>query len=139
MSDPEKPKRWTAVDREVVVLAILRREMTIIGAAERYDLPIEEIAAWQDRYLAAGQNALRSRPLDEETLKDREIAELRRRLAEATWSEEREEAVFEWLTLAYDNQLKAIAKENAKLKAKPKSEPKPEPASEPKRRRTKKA
>jgi hypothetical protein len=40
-------------------------------------LTVTEIEQWKERFLVSAENALRSRPLDEEGMKDREIKHLK--------------------------------------------------------------
>lgn len=69
----ESVQRWTAKRRSALVLSILRGKTSAQGAARKHGLPVAEIEGWQERYLLAAENALRSRPRDEEALKDEQI------------------------------------------------------------------
>ena len=70
---PEDVQRWTAKRRVALVLSIVRGETSVAEAARRHGLTVAEIEDWQERFLAAAENALRSRPKDDEALKDEQI------------------------------------------------------------------
>ena len=70
-------QRWTAKGRSPLVLSILRGETSAQEAARKHGLTVAEIEGWQERYLLAAENALRSRPRDEEALKDEQIKKLK--------------------------------------------------------------
>jgi hypothetical protein len=67
---PEDVQRWTAKRRVALVLRIVRGEMSVAEAARKHGLTVAEIEDGQERFLAAAENALRSRPKDEEAFKD---------------------------------------------------------------------
>jgi transposase-like protein len=81
-SNDETLKRWTAKRRVALVLEILRGETTAAEAARRHGLIVAEIEQWKARFLGGAENALRSRPLDDEALKDQEIKRLQRKVGE---------------------------------------------------------
>ena len=81
-TNDETLKRWTAKRRVALVLEILRGETTAAEAARRHGLTIAEIEQWKERFLGGAENALRSRPLDDEALKDQEIKRLQRKVGE---------------------------------------------------------
>lgn len=81
-SNDETLKRWTAKRRVALVLEILRGETTAAEAARRHGLTVAEIEQWKARFLGGAENALRSRPLDDEALKDQEIKRLQRKVGE---------------------------------------------------------
>jgi transposase-like protein len=66
-------KRWTAKRRTALVLGILRGDTTAAEAARKYGLTVGEIEEWRDRFLAGAENALRSRPLNEDAQKDHQV------------------------------------------------------------------
>jgi transposase-like protein len=72
-SNEETLKRWTAKRRSALVLEILRGDTTIAEAARKHALTVAEIEQWKERFLSGAENALRSRPLDDEALKEQEI------------------------------------------------------------------
>jgi len=81
-SNDETLKRWTAKRRVALVLEILRGEATAAEAARRHALTVAEVDQWKERFLGGAENALRSRPLDDEALKDQEIKRLQRKVGE---------------------------------------------------------
>ncbi len=81
-TNDETLKRWTAKRRVALVLEILRGETTSAEAARRHGLTVAEIEQWKERFLGGAENALRSRPLDDEALKDQEIKRLQRKVGE---------------------------------------------------------
>ena len=79
---PEDIQRWTAKRRVALVLSILKGDTSVAEAARRHGLKVAEIEEWQDRFLLAAENALRSRPRDEEALKDEQIKRLKQKVGE---------------------------------------------------------
>ena len=82
-SSPEPDvKRWTTKRRSALVLEILRGETTAAEAARKHGLTVAEVEDWKERFLSGAENALRSKPLDEEALKDAEIKRLKQKVGE---------------------------------------------------------
>lgn len=79
---PEKVERWTSKRRMALVLIALRGETSIQEAARFRGLTVGEIEGLKDRFLSAGENALRSRPKDEEALKEDQIRKLKQKVGE---------------------------------------------------------
>ena len=79
---PDEVKRWTAKRRSALVVSILRGETSVQEAARQHGLTVVQIEQWQERFLTAAENALRSRPKDEEGMKDEEIKKLQRKVGE---------------------------------------------------------
>ena len=67
---PDEVQRWTAKRRAALVTSILRGETSAPEAARKHGLTVAEIEDWKEKAVAAMENALRSRPKDEEGLKD---------------------------------------------------------------------
>jgi len=80
--DDQPIKRWTAKRRSALVLSLLRGETSIQETARQHGLTIAEIEQWRDRFLLGAENALRSKPRDEEALKDEEIKRLKQKVGE---------------------------------------------------------
>jgi transposase-like protein len=80
--DSKDIKRWTTKRRSALVLEILRGETTAAEAARKHGLTVAEIEDWKERFLSGAENALRSKPLDEEALKDAEIKRLKQKVGE---------------------------------------------------------
>ena len=79
---PDEVKRWTAKRRSALVLSILRGETSVQEAARQHALTVAQIEQWQETFLTAAENALRSRPKDEEGVKDEHIKKLQRKVGE---------------------------------------------------------
>jgi transposase-like protein len=65
-----------------LVLSILKGETSVAEAARKHGLKVAEVEEWQERFLLAAENALRSRPRDEDALKDEEIKRLKQKVGE---------------------------------------------------------
>ena len=74
--------RWTAKRRSALIVSILKGETSIQEAARSHGLTVAEIEDWKDKFLSAGENALRSRPRDEEAFKDEQIKKLKQKVGE---------------------------------------------------------
>ena len=79
---PDDIKRWTAKRRSALVLQILRGETTVSAAARKHGLKVVEVESWKEKFLAGAENALRSRPRDEEGQKEAEVKRLRQKVGE---------------------------------------------------------
>ena len=78
----DQVKRWTAKRKAALVLSILRGETSAQEAARKHGLTVAEVEDWKDRFLLAAENALRSRPKDEEALKEEQIKRLKQKIGE---------------------------------------------------------
>ena len=78
----EIEQRWTAKRRAALVVSILRGETTTQEAARKNDLTVADIENWRENFLLGGENSLRSRPKDEEALKEEQIKKLQRKIGE---------------------------------------------------------
>lgn len=79
---PENVQRWTAKRRAALVLSIVKGETSVQEASRKHGLTVAEIESWQERFLLAAENALRSRPKEEEGLKEERIKQLERKIGE---------------------------------------------------------
>jgi Protein of unknown function (DUF1153). len=79
---PDEVQRWTAKRKAAVVMSIIKGETSAAEAARKHGLTIAEIERWKEQFFAAGENALRARPRDEEAAKDEQIAKLQRKVGE---------------------------------------------------------
>ena len=79
---PENVQRWTAKRRSALVLSIIRGETSSQEAARKHGLTVAEVEDWKEKFLVAAENALRSRPKDEQTAKDHEIRKLKEKVGE---------------------------------------------------------
>jgi transposase-like protein len=80
--EQEKTQRWTAKRRTALEIEILRGDTSAQEAARQHGLTVAEIEQWRERFLAGAENALRSRPVDEEEVKDREIKRLKQKIGD---------------------------------------------------------
>ena len=81
-SDEPDMKRWTAKRRSALVLSILRGETSAQEAARQHGLTVAEVEEWKERFLCGAENALKSKPLDEEAQKEAEIRRLKQKVGE---------------------------------------------------------
>jgi len=79
---PENVERWTAKRRVALVVSILKGETSVAEAARKHALTVAEVEEWRDRFLLGAENALRSRPKDEEALRDEAIKKLKQKVGE---------------------------------------------------------
>jgi transposase-like protein len=78
----EPVKRWTAKRRVALIVAILRGDTSVAEAARKHGLTGAGLEDWRERFLTGAENALRSRPADENGQKDREIKRLKQKVGE---------------------------------------------------------
>ena len=78
----EPIERWTAKRRAALVLSLLKGETSVAEAARTHGLTIAEIEDWRDRFLMGAEHALRSRPKDEEALKEEQIKKLKQKIGD---------------------------------------------------------
>jgi len=76
----DEVQRWTAKRRAALILEILKGNTTIAEAARTRGLTAAEMERWKERFLAGAENALKSRPRDEEEQKDERIRRLERKV-----------------------------------------------------------
>jgi transposase-like protein len=79
---PDEVQRWTAKRRSALVVSILRGETSVQEAARAHGLTVAEVEDWQERFLMGAENALRSRPRDEDALREEQIKRLRQKVGE---------------------------------------------------------
>ena len=79
---PEDIQRWTAKRRAALVMSILKGETTVVEAARKHGLTVADVEHWKDTFLLAAENALRSRPKDEEALREEQIKKLERKVGQ---------------------------------------------------------
>jgi transposase-like protein len=78
----ETPQRWTARRRAALVLSLLRGETSAAEAARKHGLTVAQVEEWRELFLAGAENGLRSRPRDEEGVKDEQIRKLKQKVGE---------------------------------------------------------
>jgi transposase-like protein len=79
---PESVQRWTAKRRAALVVSILKGETSVQEAARKHGLTVAEIEDWKEKFLLGAENALRTRPRDEEALKEEQIKRLKQKVGE---------------------------------------------------------
>ena len=79
---PDEVQRWTAKRKAAVVMSIVKGETSAAEAARKHGLTVAEIERWKEQFFAAGENALRARPRDEEAAKSEQIERLQRKVGE---------------------------------------------------------
>jgi transposase-like protein len=79
---PDDIQRWTAKRRAALVMSILRGETSAQEAARKHGLTVADVESWQEKFLLAAENALRTRPKDDEALKDEQIKKLERKVGQ---------------------------------------------------------
>ena len=75
-------QRWTAKRRTALVLSIIKGETSAVEAARKHGLKVSEVEDWQEKFLLAAENGLRSKPRDEEALKDEQIKRLKQKVGD---------------------------------------------------------
>ena len=79
----QKPvQRWTAKRRSALVPSILRGETSAKEAARKHGLTVAEVEDWQERFLSGAQNSLRSKPREDEALREEEVRRLKQKVGE---------------------------------------------------------
>ena len=78
----QEVKRWTAKRRSALVLSILRQDTSVQEAAREHGLTVAEVEEWTEKFLLGAENALRSRPRDEEALRQEQIKRLKQKVGE---------------------------------------------------------
>ena len=78
----EDVQRWTAKRRSALVMSILKGETSAQEAARKHGLRVTEIEDWQEKFLSGAENALRSRPKDEDAAKDAKIRQLKEKIGD---------------------------------------------------------
>ena len=76
----EKPERFSARQKTEVVLRLLRGEALDLLSRE-LGIPAARLATWREACLTAGQEVMKTHPLD---TRDRELGRWREKLGEST-------------------------------------------------------
>ena len=72
----EPIERWTAKRRVTLVVSLLKGETSVAEVARLHGLTVAEIEDWRAKFLLGAENALRTRPKDEDAVKDEQIKKL---------------------------------------------------------------
>jgi len=78
----EPIERWTAKRRVALVVSILKGETSVAEAARQQGLTVAEVEGWREKFLPGAENALRSRPKDDEAVKDEQIKKLKQKIGD---------------------------------------------------------
>jgi transposase-like protein len=78
----EPIERWTAKRRVAPVVSILTGATSVAEAARQHGLTVAEVEEWRENFLLGAENALRTRPKDEEVLKDEQIKKLKQKIGD---------------------------------------------------------
>lgn len=81
-TEESEVRRWTAKRRVALVLEILRGDTTSAEAARKHGLTVAEVEEWKDRFLSGAENALKSKPLDDEALREAEVKKLKQKIGD---------------------------------------------------------
>src|SRR5665811_119432 len=79
---PEEVQRWTAKRRTALVVSIIKGEASVHEAARKHGLTVAEVEDWREKFLPTAENALRTKPRDEEAQKDEQIKKLKQKVGE---------------------------------------------------------
>ena len=82
MATQRPVQRWTAKRRSALVLSILRGETSAQEAARKHGLTVAEVEDWQERFLSGAENSLRSKPREDEALREEEVRRLKQKVGE---------------------------------------------------------
>ena len=69
----EPIERWTAKRRVALVVSIVKGETSGAEAARCHGLTVAAVEDWRERFWLGAENALRTRPKEDEALKDERI------------------------------------------------------------------
>ena len=75
-------QRWTTKKKTAVIMSILKGETSLAEAARKHGLTINQLEDWKEKFLSGAENALRTRPRNEEAMKDEEITRLKRKIGD---------------------------------------------------------
>ncbi len=80
----ETIQRWTAKRRTALALSIITGKTSTQEAARKRWLKIADIEEWREKLFAGAENALHSRPRDEEAMREDEVKKLKQKVRECT-------------------------------------------------------
>ena len=84
VADPnqEDVQRWTMKRKLSLVLSILKGETSTQEAARQHGITVAEIEDWKEKFLLGAENALRTRPKDDEALQEEQIRKLKQKIGD---------------------------------------------------------
>jgi transposase-like protein len=65
-----------------LVIRILKGETSVAEAARPHGLTLAEVEDWREKFLLGAENTLRTRPKDDEALKDEQVKKLKQKIGE---------------------------------------------------------
>ena len=78
----EPIERWTATRRVALVIRLLKGETSVAEAARTHGLTVAEVEDWREKFLVGAENALRTRPKDEDAVKAEQIKKLKQKIGD---------------------------------------------------------
>jgi transposase-like protein len=82
-SESQEPiERWTAKRRVALVVSILKGATSVAEVARMRGLTVAEVEEWREKFLAEAENALRTKPKDEDAVKDEQIKKLKQKIGD---------------------------------------------------------
>ncbi len=82
-AEPAEPiERWTAKRRVALVVSILKGESSVVEAARQHGLTVADVEEGREKFLLGVENALRSRPNDEDAIKHQQIKKLKQKIGD---------------------------------------------------------
>ncbi|MBX3325338.1 MAG: transposase [Nitrospira sp.] len=78
----EPIERWTATRRVALVVSILKGETSVAEAVRQHGLTVAGVEDWREKFLVGTENAIRSRPKDEDAVKDEQIKKLKQKIGD---------------------------------------------------------
>lgn len=68
--------------RVALVVSIVKTDRSAAEAARTHGLMVAEVGDWREKVLIGAENALRTRPKDEDAVKDEQIKELKQKIGD---------------------------------------------------------
>ncbi|HJS83302.1 MAG TPA: transposase [Nitrososphaera sp.] len=82
-ADTTEPiERWTAKRRVALVVSIWKGETSVAEAARTHGLTVAEVEDWREKFLGGAENARRTRPKDEDAVKDEQSKKLKQKIGD---------------------------------------------------------
>ena len=78
----EPIERWTAKRRVALVVRLLKGETSVAEAARTHGVTVAEVEDWREKFLVGAENALRTRPKDEDAVKAEQIKKLKQKIGD---------------------------------------------------------
>ena len=75
-------QRWTAKNKSALIMKIIKGERSFADAARAHGLAMAEVQSWTAEFLQGAGNALRSRPQNEEGMKEEQIKPLKQKIGD---------------------------------------------------------